>query len=290
MALHEQLLVPPFIQEKAHRSQGGFPPAGPSRSFPALGGLWHRSRPVPRLFIPATRISGGRAELTATEVRHLRALRLGVGSQLTLFDDRDREHDAVICRVGPRAAELEIRQTTTVATEPGPPITLVAAILKGQRMDMLVEKAAELGVARIVPALTQFTVARPAAAETVRTQRWQRLAVSAATQCGRPQVPSVDSPTPYETALRAVAGSALRILFWEEERRTALRALHTAHPAPEALVLAVGPEGGFTRTEVTLAREAGFEVSGLGPRTLRAETAAIAALAMSQATWGDLRG
>jgi 16S rRNA (uracil1498-N3)-methyltransferase len=155
-------------------------------------------------------------------------------------------------------------------------------------MDLLVEKTTELGVSRIMPALTEFTVARATSIDSARAQRWRRLAVSAATQCGRASVPSVDRPVPFADAVRAVPQEAVRLLLWEGEHRVTLPEIHAARPEPLAVVLAVGPEGGFAAGEVALARAAGFTVSGLGPRTLRAETAAIVALALCQATWGDL--
>jgi 16S rRNA (uracil1498-N3)-methyltransferase len=245
---------------------------------------------VPRLFVPSARITDDRARLARAEVRHLRALRLRPGDALTLFDDRGREYEAVLGRVGARGAEAEIRAVRTPAAPPAErPIILIAGTLKGQRMDLLVEKATELGVARIVPALTARTVARPAGARE-RSARWRRLAVGAATQCGRAALPEVATPLPFAAALHTLPADALRILFWEEERTVTLHALHAAHPAPLALALAIGPEGGFAATEVALARGVGFAVSGLGPRTLRAETAGIVAVALVQALWGDLGG
>ncbi len=244
---------------------------------------------MPRLFVPATRIADGRAHLTAADVRHLRALRLIGGSPLTVVDDRGREHDAIVVGLGSRGAELEIRATRAGGSHvAGPPIVLLAGILKGPRMDVLVEKTTELGVSRIVPVLTRFTVARPSGPAGSRVERWRRLAISAATQCGRPAVPAIAPPTSFADALEIeLHARALGVLFWEERRHVSLAHIRTARPEPAALVVAVGPEGGFAAGEVDAARERGFEVSGLGPRTLRAETAAIVALALCQSLWGD---
>jgi 16S rRNA (uracil1498-N3)-methyltransferase len=244
---------------------------------------------VPRLFLPAHLITEGRARLTGAYLRHARALRLRPGERLTVLDDDGREHDAIVAGLGPRGGELEIRATTYLPCSVAPPITLVAGILKGPRMDVLVEKATELGVARIVPALAERTVARPAAGQRERPERWRRIAVSAATQCGRPRIPIVDAPIPLAAALGCAPDGALRLLFWEEERGVTLATVRTESPTPSSLTLVVGPEGGFTRGEVETARAAGFAVTGLGPRTLRAETAGIVALALAQSLWGDLR-
>lgn len=262
---------------------GAGPPPGQLSLWPGLDPI------VARLFVLAASIAGAHARLTGPDVRHLRALRLPVGAQITLFDDQGREHDAVVRRIGSRAADLDIRASRLVPIPSGPPITLIAGVLKGQRMAALVEKATELGVMRIVPALTEFTVARPAGPDTARTQRWRRIAVSAATQSGRSQVPVVDMPMPFADAVRTTPAGALGVLFWEHEPRVALAAIHGQQPHPPAIVVAVGPEGGFTTAEVECARSRAFQVSGLGPRTLRAETAALIGVALCQAFWGDLR-
>ncbi len=244
---------------------------------------------MPRIFVPAVRIVEHRIRLTPAEARHLLAVRLRAGATLVVFDDRGCEHDAVVEQLSARAAALEIRATRPLAARrPGPAVTLMAAILKGPRMDLLVEKATELGAARIVPILTRFTVARPGAGDGARLGRWRRLTIAAATQCGRPDVPEVSPPVDFAAAVAATPPGALGVLFWEERRTVPLSAVYAAHPRAPALVVVVGPEGGFDRGEIETARAAGFEISGLGPRTLRAETAAIVALTLCQATWGDL--
>lgn len=243
---------------------------------------------MPRLFVTADRLTRRLAQLTGPEVRHLRAMRLRPGSHITVFDDRSNEYDAVVRRIGPRSAELEILATTADLPSPGPPIELISGILKGQRMDVLVEKTTELGVRRIIPVLTDFTVARTRGTESTRQQRWHRIAVSAATQCGRARVPSIETPAAFGEAVHRARADALRVLFWERERGVGLTAIRSTEPAPSRIVVATGPEGGFTTAEVELARKAGFVVSGLGNHTLRAETAAIVGIALCQLLWGEL--
>ena len=247
---------------------------------------------MPRLFLQASRITGEHADVPAAGAKHLRALRMLPGSRITVFDEQGREHEAIVKRLGSRGAELEIRASRQADPGPRRPrIALLAGILKGPRMDLVVEKATELGVDHIVPMLTRFTVARVLGDDAGRLDRWRRLAVSAATQCGRSVLPTVAPPTAFDEAITtAVTTGSLGILFWEEQRSLTLRRARDVHPTPPALVLAVGPEGGFAASEVETARTAGFVVSGLGPRTLRAETAAVAALALCQTLWGDLSG
>ncbi len=242
-----------------------------------------------RLYVPVVPAPRETLRLEPDQIRHLKAQRLRPGASLVLFDDQGQEHSAVLRRIGPRVAEVQIR----APARPGPvtaapPVVLIVGILKGQRMDTLVEKATELGVTRIMPAVTTFTIARPSDTGTAKAQRWRRIAVSAATQCGRTAVPDIAPPTPFAEALGATARGGLAIALWERERNVSLGTLRAAHPRPRTVTLAVGPEGGFSPAEVELAARQGFHVSGLGPRTLRAETAGIVALALCQLLWGDL--
>ena len=242
-----------------------------------------------RLYVSAVPGIGGPLRLDAAQVRHLRAMRLRPGASLVVFDEQGREHAATVRHIGPRAAEIEICPGPAPRPDTGfPALVLIAGILKGQRMDTLVEKATELGVTRIVPAISVFTVARPSALDTAKAQRWRRIAIAGATQSGRATVPDVAPPTPLAEALDSTVGSGLGIVLWERERSVTLGALHAAYPRPDTVTLAVGPEGGFAPAEVELARRHGFHVSGLGPRILRAETAGIVALALCQLLWGDL--
>ena len=156
---------------------------------------------------------------------------------------------------------------------------LAPALLKGAKMDLVVEKATELGVRRIAP-----VVCRHGVGQGDRTARWQRIALAAAKQSGRTTVPAVDAPLPLvELVRRPSAG--LRLLAWEDEPERPLTAL----PAQaDAVVVIVGPEGGLAGDEVAAARAHGFTTLTLAPRVLRAETAAITAAALCQHRWGDL--
>src|SRR5262249_2971657 len=157
-------------------------------------------------------------------------------------------------------------------------LVLCPALLKGAKMDFVVEKATELGVHRIAPIVTRHGVGRRADVE-----RWRRLVVAAAMQSGRTRVPEIDPPAPFAVRV-AEPWPERKILCWEGEDGTRLRDL----PArTDAVVLFVGPEGGFAAAEVELARTHGFTTVCLGQRLLRAETAAIAATALAQHRWGD---
>jgi 16S rRNA (uracil1498-N3)-methyltransferase len=248
-----------------------------------------------RLFVTAARLGGAHVTLTGDEHRHLaRVLRARQGDAVTLFDGAGAEVDATIVRVGPRDAELALGARRAVASSAAAvAITLLVAVPRGERMDLVVQKTTELGVARVVPVVSARSVARPEAA---RAARWDKIAREAARQCGRADVPRVDAPVALAAALVEPDLPATRLALWEGERGRSLRAALAAGAfgaeAPgrqnPAVALLVGPEGGFSDDEVAAARAAGFVAVGLGPRILRVETAAIVGVALVQSAAGGL--
>lgn len=232
-----------------------------------------------RLFVPHAADDPPRVHIVGAPLRHLRTLRLGPGERVVLFDQDGAEHEVELSRVAARAAEGIIVATRHPHREPAFALVLAPALLKGDRMDLVVEKATELGVRRIVPVLTRHVVARGG-----RVDRWRRIAASAAEQSGRTQVPTIDAPVELMALVRAV-WPPLRVLAWEGERAVAFESLPTAAGAAIAVV---GPEGGFAADEVAAARDAGFATVALAPRILRAETAAIVTAALCLHRWGDV--
>ena len=255
-----------------------------------------------RLFVPGERLGGARLTLTGPEHRHIGlVLRSRPGDALTLFDGVGGEVEAEVIRVERTETELALGARRTVAG-PAVALTLVCAVPRGPRMDFLVQKTSELGVARIVPVVTERSVARPDA-EAGKRARWEKIAREAARQSGRADLPIVDPPVALAEALAGAGLPARRLaLFaWTElgsaersssrggegERRRPLRAaLEGTEPAPTALL--IGPEGGFAPAELAVASGAGFEAVGLGERILRVETAAIVAVALVAAAYGML--
>ncbi len=239
-----------------------------------------------RLFVPGERLGGARLTLTGPEHRHIGlVLRARPGDGLTLFDGAGGEVDAEVVRVDRTETELALGARRTVAG-PAVALTLLCAVPRGPRMDFLVQKTSELGVARILPVVTERSVARPDA-EAGKRARWEKIAREAARQCGRADLPAVDPPVALADALADPGLPARRLALFEQERARSLRtALTGAEPEPTALL--IGPEGGFAPAELVVARAAGFEAVGLGARILRVETAAIVAVALTAAAYGML--
>ena len=242
-----------------------------------------------RLWVP--QLAAGRVAVSGADYRYLaRVLRLGPGAPVTLFDGRGREARARVEVVDAGRGELVLwaEAPEAQAAPAALDLTLLIALLKAEKMDLVVQKATELGAARIVPVRAARSVVRldPARAA-AKVTRWRTIAREAARQCGRSGVPAIAEPCDLAEALKVGPGDAWRAIFFEGARASSLRAALPDEPATAA-VLAVGPEGGFEDAEIDLARAAGFAVIGLGPRTLRAETDALAALAAVGYALGDL--
>ncbi len=202
-----------------------------------------------RLFVPHAGAEGPRLRLTGADLRHLRAYRMGPGERFLVFDATGAEHEARLERLGGRLAEATILATHRPARESPLDLVLAPALLKGAKMDLVIEKATELGVRRVAPVVSRYTIGLG-----VRLERWRRIAVAAAEQCGRTSLPAIDAPLPLPELVRA-PWPGLRLIAWEGERDLPLSALP---PSAEAVVILVGPEGGFAADEVAAARAHGF--------------------------------
>lgn len=238
----------------------------------------------PRFLVAPEALSGPHAVLTGPQLRHLRARRLRVGSRLVLADGTGRQRDAVVISLDRHQAVIELSWDQSVQRDSALHLTLAQALLKSDKLDWVIEKATELGVTEFVLFTCERTVGR---ADGDRQARWTRLARSAAQQCQRSRLPSIAGPVSFEQVV-ARRSEALRLLFWEQHRPGGLAEVRRQHPDPSSVLAVVGPEGGFSPVEAQCAAAAGLQLIGLGPRILRAETAAVAAISLCQFLWGDL--
>jgi 16S rRNA (uracil1498-N3)-methyltransferase len=233
---------------------------------------------LPRLFVRSNLSEGAIVELDGGQANYLgNVMRLGQGAEVLLFDGQSGEWLARIVEAGKKRMKLAIQRKTR-EPESVPDVWLAFAPVKRTQTDWLVEKSTELGVARLLPVITQRTIA-----ERVKLERLQAIAIEAAEQCGRTRLPTIDDPLPIKHLL---------------EHRNVARTLYFADEsggdwAPDAFtpgpcLILTGPEGGFTDDERAAIRSAPNAVAvSLGPRILRAETAALAALAVYMAFAGD---
>lgn len=238
----------------------------------------------PRFLVAPEALSGTHAVLTGPQLRHLRARRLRSGGQLVLADGTGRQRQGVVISVDRHQAVIALSCDQPVRRDSALHLTLAQALLKGDKLDWVIEKATELGVAEFVLFTSERTVGR-ASAE--RNARWTRLARSAAQQCQRSRLPSIAGPVSFEHVI-ARRSEALRLFFWEQQESGGLVELRRQHPKSSSILAVVGPEGGFSPVEAQGAAAAGLQLLGLGPRILRAETAALTAISLCQFLWGDL--
>jgi 16S rRNA (uracil1498-N3)-methyltransferase len=220
--------------------------------------------------------------LAADEARHLReVLRLKPGDEVSVFDGEGKEFRARVAQARRESAELDLDEEIQPARPESPlQITLAVALLKGEKFDLVVQKATELGVTKIVPLMTRFAdiKLRDESDASKRVARWQRIALEAAKQSGRAVVPEVSLPVSFESVLNTGC-----LLFSEREGQGLTR-IET-----DFVTAIVGSEGGWSDEELDLARAAGAQIVTLGGRILRAETAAITAAALLQHRFGDLK-
>jgi 16S rRNA (uracil1498-N3)-methyltransferase len=237
-----------------------------------------------RLFVTADLAAGAQIALDEAQSRYLAAvMRLSPGDMLLAFNGRDGEWRAAVASVSKRAVTLEAHEQVRPQAI-GPDLDLVVALVKRARLETIVEKAAELGAARVRPVITERTNA-----DHTRVDRLQAIATEAAEQTGRLDVPQVFEPVKLD---RLIAGweASRRLLFCDEagEAAPVLEAVRAAGEAPWAIL--IGPEGGFSPVERRMLRSLPYATpAGLGPRILRADTAAISALTLWQAALGDWR-
>ena len=227
-----------------------------------------------RIFVADALPENGEFVLSPEAANHLvRSMRLRDGQEFAAFDGSGVECRAVLrWQQSDRRAWGIVRERSFPQVEMTRRLILYLAVVKGERFDWAVEKATELGAARIVPLLTEFTAVRSVGKE--RLERWRRLAESAAAQSGRVVVPGIAEPLDFKDALRSVGDKA--VIFAPSAPQLDGEIIS----AGSSWSLFVGPEGGFSESELTLARKNGVLEVGLGARILRVETAAVAALCL----------
>ena len=242
--------------------------------------------PPPRLFSTAALRPNSDLELGAEPARYVgRVLRLRRGDELIVFDGNGGEYAATLCNVSKQALNLTVGHFIDRDTESPLNIRLVQGVSKGEKMDVVVQKATELGVARISPVLTDFSVVKlDAGRAEKRREHWQKVAQSACEQCRRNIVPIIDAPQPMLTWFGDNAASKNVQLILHADADVPMREIEMNG---NELTLLIGPEGGFSDAEYERAAAAGLLAARLGPRVMRTETAAIAAISAAQTTWGD---
>jgi 16S rRNA (uracil1498-N3)-methyltransferase len=246
--------------------------------------LYARFVKYPRFFAPALDPLAPEATLPADESHHLvRVMRLGVGDEVAVFDGRGHEMLARVARAAPKGVTLDVIRPLPAPPPPSVPIVLVQAVLKGDKMDAVVRDATMAGVSEIVPVVSERSlVSVSALTRGHAVERWQRVSVSSAKQCGRAHVPAIQTPRSFEDWLADSAGG-LRLFFVEpsvESGDTGAWHLVRKGASYPAIACIIGPEGGWTEGERDHAGSAGCIATTLGAMTLRADAAGLIAVSV----------
>jgi 16S rRNA (uracil1498-N3)-methyltransferase len=231
------------------------------------------------------------ATIEGAEAHHIKnVLRLQPGDHLKLFDGANYEYEAVISRFCADKIEIEIQRKYQINVSAGARILVAQAFLKQKKMDDLVRKLSELGIACWIPFFSQRSVARPDKDRLAgRVQRWKRIATEALKQSRRSTMLEISDALTFDEVLELSKPCDLKFVFWENETAPLGRDMTTKPGSPlKCIMVMLGPEGGFAEREIEMARQSGFVTAGLGPRILRAETATLAASTLIQYLFGDM--
>lgn len=242
-----------------------------------------------RLFLPSEQLAFNQIIITGDNARYLSlVLRVKPGELLAILDGTGYRYVCKVLNVNKKEIALEKVTKEPYSAESPVSIVLAQGIPKGDKMDFIVQKSTELGVAKIIPVITEHSQIR----RTDKIQRWRKIALSASRQCGREKVPEIEEPVRFEEILLPISrhqNDTFRgIIFSEEEKKQNLKKILNDFKGTAEITLLIGPEGGFSKDEATSAIQKGFISVSLGPRILRTETAPITALSIIQYELGDM--
>ncbi|MEK6692341.1 MAG: 16S rRNA (uracil(1498)-N(3))-methyltransferase [Nitrospirota bacterium] len=239
-----------------------------------------------RLFLEPEKILRDRAIIDGTNVRYLtNVLRSSMGDELTLLDGLGKGYKGKIVSIGRDKIDVQIAKAFEINTESPLDITIAQGIPKAEKMEIIIQKATELGVKKVVPLITQRAVVRTKSP--VRLERWSKIATSSAQQSGRSKIPLIESITGYKEFLSREF-SGVKMIFYEGRVKKGIKEFLRELTVVKEITFLIGSEGGFTEEEVGMAIKKGFTPVGLGPRILRTETAGITALSILQYELGDM--
>jgi len=240
---------------------------------------------VHRILINVDKIDDSRVVVEGPEVQHLvRVLRAKKGDEVVAFDGQGQQWTAQIEELDNNQVHLHLGETQKTSLESPLAITLGIGVTKGDKLDVMVRMATELGVQVISPLYTHRSV--PSDMGDAKRQRLRRIALEACKQSRRNHLPQVNDPVALSSFLEGSDASSTRLILWEQEGTLLSETLQT--PPPKKVSVLIGPEGGWEESEIKEAQEHGFQCIHLGPRILRTETAVAAVLSALQSSWGDL--
>jgi 16S rRNA (uracil1498-N3)-methyltransferase len=242
-----------------------------------------------RFYVPQPRIEKGMLKIEGDEVKHIRkVLRLKAGDEIIVFDGLGKEFEGAIVEEGLSSVVIKIQNIFSSKRDSPLEVTLAQSLLKGEKMDYLIQKATELGVKEIIPFFSSRSVPLLEKSKKLkRHHRWEKIAIEASKQCGRGVVPKIESLQDYSDMLQTASPDTLRLILWEKEG-IKLKEILERLKEKKKIFFIIGPEGGFSQLEVDEAKKTGFIPVTLGRRILRAETASLCFLSIFQYEKGDI--
>lgn len=226
-----------------------------------------------------------RGTISQSDYTHItKVLRLTAGDRITVFDTESIEYEGVIMDISSGTIAVQVDNTLRLQTESKLELNLFQAILKGNRMDTVISQATQLGVSGIFPLISERTQVR----STAKVDRWNKIARESTKQCGRTVPPAVSEPVDLQRSLEIRNESEMKIILYENQSELLRDHMNLHQKSVRTINLFIGPEGGFSEQEISLAKEKGYTVLGLGERILRAETASVVSLALLQSRYGDI--
>ena len=251
-----------------------------------------------RLFLPPEALTSKEISITGDDARHLAlVLRAEAGDPVTILDGRGYSYECRLLTVHKKEVRAEIIAQAPYSAESPVSITLAQGIPKGSKIDLILQKATELGVNRIIPLKSERSQVR----STGKADRWRKIARSASQQSGREKIPEIDEPVDFKEFINGISLHSpplskegkggfthAGIILSEDEKERNLKKILNGFQGTSGITLLIGPEGGFSNNEVSTAIQKGFVSASLGPRILRTETAPISAISIIQYELGDI--
>ncbi|NWG03888.1 MAG: 16S rRNA (uracil(1498)-N(3))-methyltransferase [Syntrophaceae bacterium] len=244
---------------------------------------------MPRFYVPDPQIEKDLLKIRGNEARHiLRVLRLKLGDEIMVFDGLGNEFEGTIVEEASQSVVVKVKNIFSSKRESPIEITMAQSLLKGEKMDTLIQKATELGVNKIIPFVSSRSIPLlEKQGQLIRHHRWERIAIESSKQCGRGVIPRIEFLRSYSEMLQMVPSNSLRLILWERKGVKLKEVLEQSKRKPEIFFI-VGPEGGFNEREIEESQRAGFITVHLGKRVLRAETASLCFLCILQYDLGDI--
>jgi len=244
------------------------------------------------IFLPTEQLTSEQITITGEQAKHLSVLRIKPGELIQIFDGIGHRYISKVIKSCRKEVSVEILKEEVYSAESPLSIILAQGVPKGEKMDFIIQKSTELGVKKIIPLISERSQIR----YTAKAERWRKIAASASQQSGRGEIPEIESPIslseflkpPILPLTKGGKGGLLRIIFSEEEKKQNLKKVLKNFQDITNIIILIGPEGGFSPAELTLATNGGFTPASLGPRILRTETAAITAISIIQYELGDM--